>query len=122
MLNVDVGRDQRNEPCLEVPTAHGPPGIESHGELRGSQQDIGLPWFRQLDPAEHRLGPVPAPAQPQFPKSHVQPGLGLDQALEDGAMLRDPGESELVGQDDAEKETHGSRDADQPEPYPPGGL
>jgi hypothetical protein len=115
---INLGRDELNAPCLRVTAPERPPGIKPDDELRSTQQHLRTARLVELNLPKHRLGTVPTPAQSKLRETNIQPGLHPHEMLERGSMLRYPGASQLVCEQDEHEDDGHTRSAQQGNPQP----
>ena len=94
---IDVGIHQRDAPGLQPAAAHHAPGVQTHDELRRTQQRPAAAGLAERDTVKHGFRTVPAPAHGKLAEAHVESGLLADQLLERGAVLRHARGGQLPG-------------------------
>jgi hypothetical protein len=95
-----------------------PPRIKPDNELRSTQQRLRTPGLVELNLPKHGLWAVPTPAQSKLGETNIQPGLHPHEMLERGPMLRYPGASQLVCEQDEHEEDGHTQSAQQGNPRP----
>jgi hypothetical protein len=101
-----------------VPTPDRPPGVKPHNELRRTQQGLRIARLVELNLPKYCLRAIPTPAQSKLGEANIQPGLNTDEMLERGAMLRDPGASQLICEQDEREDDAHTHGAQQGNPQP----